>query len=243
LFTRKVKKKMHIQRLSIQSSFHRDPCSKKIEAAAADPARIYCGRLHPMVVLPLLAVQIEGNRRPRAWWAPLWGILAVTSVAMALFAASFFRGRERDLTRELAAAREQLRTQTLQLTTFTEAFAILKGPDTAAASFGERRPHTPNGRVFVNPSQGVLLVAAGLPPLAADKVYEMWLLPQRGLPVPAGLFQPAVDGTALHVRAGAVEIGGAGAVAVTLENAGGAPQPTSPPLIMVRFEGSEPRPR
>jgi anti-sigma-K factor RskA len=70
----------------------------------------------------------------------------------------------------------------------------------------------------------------------------MWLLPKRGMPVAAGLFQPAMDQTALHVRRGPVDIGGAAAVAVTLENASGAPQPTLQPLIEVRLDVSEPRP-
>jgi anti-sigma-K factor RskA len=169
--------------------------------------------------------------RRTSFWTPLWGILAVMSLAVALFAASFFRGRERDLAQQLAATREQVRSQTLQLTTFAEAFAIVSGADTAVASFGQGQPQPPKGKVFVNPSQGVLLVASNLPPAAAGKIYEMWLLPKRGMPLPAGLFQSAMDGTALYIRRGTVDLGATGAVAVTLENAGGAPQPTSQPLI------------
>jgi hypothetical protein len=189
-----------------------------------------------MIVLPLFAVQIEGDKRRRVWWAPLWGVLAVTSLAMALFAASFFRGRERDLARELAAAREQLRAQTLQLTTLTEAFGIINGPDTVVVSFGPAKPGMPGGKVFVDPSQGVVLVASNLPAPPAAKLYEMWLLPHRGTPVPAGVFQPAMDETALHIRRGPVDTSGAAAVAVTLESAGGAPEPTSQPLILVRLD-------
>jgi hypothetical protein len=186
-----------------------------------------------MVVLPLLfTAQIEGGRRPSSWWAPFWGVLAVASLVMALFAASFFRGRERDLARELAAAREQLRAQTLQLTTFTEAFAILNAPETAVVMFGQGGSRTPHGKVFVNPSQGVLLVASALPRAAVGKTYEMWLLPRRGMPVPAGSFQPAMDETALHVWSGPVDLGGARAVTVTLENQASATQPTSQPLIV-----------
>jgi hypothetical protein len=188
-----------------------------------------------MIVLPLFAVEIEGDKR-RRWWAPLWGVLAVTSLAMALFAASFFRGRERDLAQELAAAREQLRAQTLELTTFREVFGILNGPDTAVVSFGQAQPSKPSGKIFVNPSQGVVLVASNLPPPPAGKLYEMWLLLKRGMPVPAGLFQPAMDETALHIRRGPVDIGGTAAVGVTLESAGGAPQPTSQPLILAPLD-------
>jgi hypothetical protein len=195
-----------------------------------------------MVVSPmLLAAQIDGDKRRPRLWVALWGVLAVTALAMALFAASFFRGREHDLAQELRSAREQLRGQTLQLTAFTEAFAILNGPDTAVVSFGHGEPHIPNGEIFVNPSQGLLLLASNLPVAAADKTYEMWVLPKHGMPAPAGRFQPSMDGTALHVHRGAIDIGGVSAVAVTLESAAGAAQPTSQPLIVVRLDLSEPR--
>ena len=196
-----------------------------------------------MVVLPpLLAVQIEGDKRRRGWWAALWGVLAVTSLAMALFAASFFRGRERDLAQELAAAREQLRAQDLQLTTFTEAFAILTGPETAVISFGQGRSRAPNGKVFVNPSQGILLVASDLRPAPPGKIYEMWLLLHGDIALAAGLFQPAMDETALHVRRGSVDISRVAAVEVTLESAGGASRPASQPVIVAHLHESEPRP-
>jgi Anti-sigma-K factor rskA len=195
-----------------------------------------------MVVLPpLLALQTEGDTRRRAWWPALWGVLAVTSLAMALFAASFFRGRERDLAQELAAARGQLREQTLQLTMFTEAFAILSGPETAVVSFGQGRPRTPAGKVFVNPSQGILLVASDLRPAPPGKIYEMWLLLHGNMTLAAGLFQPAMDENALHVRRGPVDLRDATAVEVTLESAGGALQPTSQPVILARLNESEPR--
>jgi hypothetical protein len=41
-----------------------------------------------------------------------------------------------------------------------------------------------------------------------------------------------MDGTALHVQRGSVDVNATSAVAVTLENEGGAPQPTSPILIV-----------
>jgi len=244
----KVKKKMHVTCLLICFGLQRVHRAKKNLTEGPHPdarsGSIYCGRLLPMVILPLLfAVQPEGDNRRPGWWAALWGVAAVTALAMALFAATFFRGRERDLGQELTAAREQLRGQTLQLTRFNEAFAILNGPDTAAASFGKGQPRTSNGKVFVSPSQGVLLVASNLPPAAAGKIYAMWLLPKSGMPAPAGLFQSATDGTALHVYRGGVDPGGVSAVAVTLENEGGSPQPTSQPLIVVRPAASEPRPQ
>jgi anti-sigma-K factor RskA len=178
----------------------------------------------------LASVGVEQRRA--GWWAPVMGVAALACLTMALFAASFFRGRERDLAQQLAAAREELRAQTIDLTRLTEAFAILNGPDTAVSSFGQGQSQPPKGKVFVNPNEGVVLVISNLPPAAAGKTYEMWLVPKRGMPQPAGLFQSAADGTALYVRKGPVDLTATNAVAVTLENAGGASQPTLPILIV-----------
>ena len=188
-----------------------------------------------LVLPPPFAVQIRGHQHRHFPWAPLWGVLAVASLAMAVFAASFFRGRERDLAQELAAARDELRTQTLELTKLTEAFGIINGPDTLVVSFGQAQAQVPGGKVFVNPAQGVALVVSNLPAPPAGKLYQMWLLPHRGMPVPAGLFQPAMDETALHIRREPVDVSGTAAVALTLENSGGASQPTSQPLITARL--------
>ncbi len=169
-------------------------------------------------------------------WAPWLAAAAVLSV----FAAVYFSARERDVARDLARLREDARLQTIELTRLNEAFAILNGPETTEASFGEGQPKPPKGKVFVNPSQGVLLVASNLPPAQPGKRYEMWVIPKAGKPVPAGLFQSETDGTALHVRRGPVDLETTGAVAVTLEDEAGAPQPTSQPLIVAAIPSRRP---
>src|ERR1017187_2040276 len=100
--------------------------------------------------------------------------------------------------------------------------------------FGGAAPQPPRGRVFLDPARGVLLLASNLPPAPTGKTYEMWIIPKAkgSRPVPAGLFQSAADGTALHVRPGPVDVAATGIVAVTLEPAAGVPQPTSQPIIV-----------
>lgn len=112
------------------------------------------------------------------------------------------------------------------------ALAILYGPSTVETSFGGAQPRPPQGKVFVNPGRGVLLIASNLPRTAADKIYEMWLIPKGAKPVPAGLFQSQADGSAMHVRPGTVDLASTSAVAVTVENQAGADQPTTTPLIV-----------
>jgi anti-sigma-K factor RskA len=89
----------------------------------------------------------------------------------------------------------------------------------------------PQGKVFLNPVRGVLLIASNLPRIPADKIYEMWIIPKGANPVPAGLFQ-SEDGKAMHIQPGTVDVASTAAVAVTVENQGGAGQPTTQPLIV-----------
>ncbi|HTX34313.1 MAG TPA: anti-sigma factor [Bryobacteraceae bacterium] len=165
-----------------------------------------------------------------------WTIFAAATAVLACFAAVYFSGRENQYALESAGLREQIRRQTIDLTRLNEAFAILSGPDTTVTSFGAGRTAPPKGKVFLNARQGVLLIASNLPPAPNGKIYEMWVIPKSGKPAPAGLFQSQSDGTAMHIEHGPVDMAATGAVAVTLENQGGAPQPTSTPLIVAPLE-------
>jgi hypothetical protein len=158
-----------------------------------------------------------------------WTLFLALALALALFAAVYFGGRERDLANELARVRQQNNRQTVELTRLEQAFAILTAADTTVSSFGEGQPHA-RGKVFGSPSHGVLLIAGDLQPAPPGKAYEMWIV-NDGKAKPAGVFQSAPDGSAMHLRRGTVKY--ADAVAVTLENEAGADQPSSSPLFAV----------
>jgi anti-sigma-K factor RskA len=70
------------------------------------------------------------------------------------------------------------------------------------------------GNFFLNPRLGVSLIASNLPALPAGRTYEMWIIPKRGAPHPAGLFQSGPQGAALHILSGAVDSNVTLAVAV-----------------------------
>jgi anti-sigma-K factor RskA len=168
----------------------------------------------------------ESRSNGLPWWAAALAMAALLVIAV-YFAASSNRYRE-----QAARLRGEMGVQAGQMARLTQAFAILSGPRTTEVSFGGAQPRPPEGKVFVNPSRGVLLIASNLPRTAADKIYEMWLIPKGAKPVPAGLFQSQDDGSAMHVRPGLVDVLSTAAVAVTLENQAGADQPTTTPLIM-----------
>jgi anti-sigma-K factor RskA len=176
----------------------------------------------------------------RSSWLPAWA--AALAMAALVGIAVYFAVNSRRYAQEAARLRGEMRTQAAQITRLTEAFAILSGPRTTEASFGGAQPRPPQGKVFVNPSRGVLLIASNLPPTSADKIYEMWLIPKgKGAkPVPAGLFQSQDDGNAMHVRPGSVDVASTAAVAVTVENQAGADQPTTQPLIVAPVAGANP---
>jgi hypothetical protein len=174
-------------------------------ASPAEPSRKLRGRILASV----------GSHEPRAF---RW-VLALA--AALLVVAAYFLGTATQYIRDTGRVRDQDR-----------ALAILYGPNTLEASFGGAQPRPPRGKVFVNPAEGVLLIASYLPRTPTDKIYEMWLIPKAAKPIPAGLFQSGSDGRAMHVRPGPLDVASTAAVAVTVENQAGADQPTTTPLIV-----------
>jgi anti-sigma-K factor RskA len=111
-----------------------------------------------------------------------------------------------------------------------QALYILNDPETRDASFGAAQKPS-SGKVFVNPSRGIVFVASNLPPLETGKTFELWVIPAAGKPVAAGTFRSEPDSSAVHIWRQPVELT-ATALAVTIEPEGGSPQPTNQPFIV-----------
>jgi anti-sigma-K factor RskA len=163
-----------------------------------------------------------GSERRRPTWFAVWA-LAAALVVMFLLLLFVAQNRARYVDEALRAR---------------PALGILYAPGTVEASFGRPQTQPPRGTVFVNPSQGVLLIASNLFPTPSGKSYEMWLIPKGAKPVPAGLFQSYRNGNAMHVRPGAVDLASTAAVAVTVEKEAGADQPTTTPVIVAPLQSA-----
>lgn len=87
------------------------------------------------------------------------------------------------------------------------------------------------GSVFELKREGLTFVQfSGLPPIAADRVYELWLIPSSGQPVPGAIFAPDPLGGKVIVLGH--DLAGYTALAVTEEAApNGAPAPTQQPQL------------
>jgi len=163
-------------------------------------------------------------------WMQTWATV-VAGVVLALLWASHLRS-ERIRAIALGDAMAQVKQSATEASQLKEVLSLLAAPETIVRVSQEGPAPPPQGKVFLNPDRGVLLLASNLPPAPAGKMYEMWVIPAGGDPVPAGLFQTEADGTAVHLRKGPVDVAGTGAVAVTLEAETGSLQPTSTPLIV-----------
>jgi hypothetical protein len=113
-----------------------------------------------------------------------------------------------------------------------QALSILNDPATRDVTFGETEKPS-KGRVFVSAGKGVVFLGASLPRIDTGKTFELWVIPAKGNPIPAGLFQSQPDATAVFVRPGPVE--NAAAIAVTVEPEGGSAQPTTTPFIVTKL--------
>jgi anti-sigma-K factor RskA len=73
------------------------------------------------------------------------------------------------------------------------------------------------------------VVGTNLASPPAGKVYELWTFRGNLAPIPSGTFTPSGTQAIVHL---ALDLSGAKQMAVTLEKAPGAPQPTTPPVFV-----------
>ncbi|HLH43322.1 MAG TPA: anti-sigma factor [Bryobacteraceae bacterium] len=163
---------------------------------------------------------------------PGWGWLGAFAAACLAALCVWLSIQERQRTAELVQARRDLFQMTAGQERLQRALSFLHQPGTQEVNFGENQTRPPRGSVFVNPRLGVLLIAGNLPALPAGKTYEMWVIPKGAAPRPAGLFQAAADGSAVHVLSGPLDSASLGAVAVSVEPQSGSPAPTTTPIIV-----------
>jgi anti-sigma-K factor RskA len=161
-----------------------------------------------------------------------WGWLGALAAALMLLVAVWLSIQERRRSSELAETRQNLIRVTSERDQLEQAFSFLNQPGTRQVNFGGAQPQPPRGNVFVNGRLGVLLIAGNLPQLAPGRTYEMWVIPKGGTPRPAGLFQSAANGSAVHLLSGPVDVASIGAVAVSVEPETGSQAPTTTPIIV-----------
>lgn len=181
--------------------------------AAADTTR----QLPPTPVPPARHVAPEGRTRGAAWVTWLGGAAAAVLATAAVFLGGMTANLDNRIDR-LQAANERL-------------VEVLSAPD--ATTVAMQGPSDASARVVLSPSRSeAIFVASGLPAVPEDRIYELWLI-SADTATPAGLVRPD-DGRAHHVMTG--DLTQVSAIGVTVEPAGGSPQPTSDPILLAPVE-------
>ena len=136
-------------------------------------------------------------------------------------------GSERDrLARQVSGLDQQLGLAKAEADRMAESLAIITSPGSRAIVLAGLGP-SPNakGHTFVSPERGkAVFYAYDLPALTPDKTYQLWWI-EGGKPVSAGVFNVDRRGTG-RVQVERAPRGATDAWAVTVEPAGGMPEPT-----------------
>jgi anti-sigma-K factor RskA len=161
------------------------------------------------------------------WWAvllPLSGALALATVLLWL--------QNVQLDRQLDALRETVQHQQKQLDESHHLADLLAAHDTVVVPLWEQKtPNTVGARVVYNAREGMMMYDGMLPPAPTDKSYQLWLVPMKGAPISAGVFNPKsgqMSHMMMKVPAGVT----AKEFAVSLEPQGGMPHPTGPMVLV-----------
>ena len=154
------------------------------------------------------------RRRPR--FSPLLAAAAaLVVVAVSLAVVNLDRGRRLDRSPP----------------TVDQVAAVLAAPD--ARTVAARPGSLGQSRVVVSRARGqAVFAASGLPAAPKAKTYQLWLIGPGG-PRSAGVVDPAAGGQVTRLLNG--NVGQARQVALTLERQGGAPAPTSDPVVVINL--------
>jgi len=134
--------------------------------------------------------------------------------------------------KKLASLQDELKDANKQLGSFSKANRILATPglQTVRLAGLEAAPDA-SAQVLVADAGRAVFYASNLAQVEKDQIYQLWVI-AAGKPVPAGLFTVDKKGSASVVLDKLAAEAPIEAWAVTIEPAGGVPQPTGPMVLM-----------
>jgi len=184
---------------------------------------------------------IEMKPRPSRAVLPTWLAVAasIAAVALGLYAMTLrqrIESLQQRLREEIArgeAIESQRKVAHAAAERANQVAAILRADDLRRFRLaGQKTAPNASGTAYWSLSRGELLfTAANLPPLAAGRQFQLWVIPKGKNPVSAGMLDVSADG-----RVNAIALTNAvddvGAVAVSEEPTGGVVQPTGAIVLL-----------
>ena len=137
------------------------------------------------------------------------------------------------LRQQLAYVRADLERVQSENQALARIMDVVNSPKLRIIALGGQAPSpTSQAHVLWSPeSKKAVFYAYGLPAPAAGKDYQLWVI-EGGTPRSEGVFPVDDQGKATHVLPEVPDPSAIGAFAVTLEPAGGVPQPTGPMYLL-----------
>lgn len=138
------------------------------------------------------------QKASRGWWGAVGWLAAAALLLMVLR----IRSENSALRESVGTLRGLVGQQVLELANAQRVVDTITAPETQKwVLVAAKTLPQPQGKAFyLRDKTGLVFVANNLPPLAPEKIYELWLIPKAGAPVAAGLFKPDVHGSATVVN-------------------------------------------
>lgn len=188
---------------------------------------------------PRRSREVAGTSRWHEWALPLAAVLVLTLLGLSGWQYVQLEAQRQTITR-LAEQLDRTRQQELQLAEYQSRLESATSRLALVTSTGvEVCPLKPVGDPAPAESRGVLFVAAdhqhwylkidGLLPCPQGRAYQLWFIDARGTAVSGGTFDPK-EGVRVELSSETMPAGTV-AVSITLEPAGGSPQPSGPQVL------------
>jgi len=163
------------------------------------------------------------------WWALVpW--VAAAALATGLVAMWL---QKSDLQQRVAGLENESAQQQTELQRAREVVSTLTATDAMRVTLvAAKTPPQPEGKaIYVRNRSSLIFLASNFQSLPAQKVYELWLIPISGAPIPAGIFKPDAHGSASVINPPLPKGVEAKAFAITAEPESGSSVPTMPILM------------
>jgi len=176
---------------------------------------------------PHLRDRVIGSiERLRTSASTAWRIAYVAlaaSIALLAWSLTSYRTLRSDRTQLARLESEHTRLEIL--------IQLLTNPETRTAQ-ASTNENAPLGRVFLGRDNRFVFVGSRLPAINATQTFELWLVPAKGAPRPAGLFR-GEDSHAVCLSSAPVDLENTAAIAVSIEPRSGSNAPTTTPFVIV----------
>lgn len=216
-------------------------CRRELERLRGDMALLALSAAGPAPpkrsrerLLKAIAKEPRSQKAPARPSSFAWTFLPWLATAALLLLAGFFWQQSDRLAQQVARLRDESAQQQAQLERARQVVATLTSTDAMRVTLvAAQSPPQPQGKaIYVRDRSSLIFLASNMPALPPQKIYELWLIPTNGAPIPAGVFKPDARGSATVIEPplpGGVE---AKAFAITVEPEHGSSTPTMPIVLM-----------